>query len=207
MKPTADGPMTHGAYATDPVPPRHRGWRSLQWWPGVVGLAFAAFVALDIFRGAERGGDLAPIVAASGLVYLAAAALEKPSAAWPVFFLSVIVITIAKIGVTGFDATWLLLGLAIFFVSYGVLRGATRPVGGFPLQTIAMAAFGAVAAIALMLHGDLGAYLVAAGLFAHAAWDVYHHFTNKVVVRSLAEFCFVLDTALAVAIVVATLQG
>jgi hypothetical protein len=38
----------------------------------------------------------------------------------------------------------------------------------------AMMAFGAVAVIALMLHGDLGAYLVAAGLFAHAAWDVCH---------------------------------
>jgi len=34
--------------------------------------------------------------------------------------------------------------------------------------------------------------------------DVHHHRTNRVVVRSLAEFCLVLDTALAVAIVIVT---
>jgi hypothetical protein len=42
---------------------------------------------------------------------------------------------------------------------------------------------------------------------AHAGWDVYHHVKNKVVVRSMAEFCFVLDTALAIVIVLATLSG
>jgi hypothetical protein len=48
---------------------------------------------------------------------------------------------------------------------------------------------------------------VAGGLLAHAAWDIYHHRANKVVVRSMAEFCFVLDTLLAAAIVAATLIG
>ena len=46
--------------------------------------------------------------------------------------------------------------------------------------------------------------LVAAGLLGHAAWDAYHHRVNRVVVRSMAEFCLVLDTALAVAIVIVT---
>ncbi|HKO85266.1 MAG TPA: hypothetical protein VJ140_12080, partial [Actinomycetota bacterium] len=54
------------------------------------------------------------------------------------------------------------------------------------------------------ITSELGAYLVAAGLLGHAAWDVYHHRTNRVVVRLLAEFCLVLDTALAVAIVIVT---
>jgi hypothetical protein len=207
MNPMADGPITSSPLHADSAASARRGWRSLQWWPTAVGLGFAVFVALDMFRGNEQGGDLAAVVAASGFVYLAAAALEKPSAAWPVFFLSVIAITLAKMGVIGFDATWLLFGLAALFVAYGLLRGVTRPAGSLPLQTIAMVGFGAVAAIALMLHGDLGAYVVAAGLLGHAAWDVYHHWANKVVVRSLAEFCFVLDTALAVAIIIATLRG
>ncbi|MGH8167914.1 MAG: hypothetical protein ACREQ1_11785, partial [Woeseiaceae bacterium] len=51
---------------------------SLQWWPTLAGIGFAAFVAMDMFRGAEQGSDLASIVAASGLVYLAAAALQRP---------------------------------------------------------------------------------------------------------------------------------
>ncbi|GLQ53686.1 hypothetical protein GCM10010862_09450 [Devosia nitrariae] len=170
----------------------------------MVAIAFAAFVALDLFRGEEHGGELASIVAASGLVYLAAAALERPRFAWPVFIGSVVVITAAKLGLVGMDATWILLGLAALFLGYGLLRGAARSADGLPLQTIAMVGFGAVAVVALYLNEVAGAYLVAAGLFAHAAWDVYHHRANKVVARSLAEFCCVLDVLLAAAIVVTT---
>ena len=180
------------------------GWRSLQWWPTLVGIAFAAFVTLDLFRGTEHGGELASIVAASGLVYLAAAALQRPSSAWLMFFMSVVVITVSKIGWIGFDATWVLLGLAGLFVAYGLLRGAWRSAGGLPLQALAMLAFGATAVVALYANEIVGAFLVAAGLLAHAAWDAYHHRANKVVTRSLAEFCFVLDTLLAASIVVAT---
>jgi hypothetical protein len=66
---------------------------------------------------------------------------------------------------------------------------------------------GAVAAIGLISNTVVGAYLVAAGLLAHAVWDVHHHRVNKVVTRSLAEFCFVLDTLLALAIVIVTVRG
>lgn len=183
------------------------GWRSLQWWPTLAGLAFAGYVAADLFGGKENGRDLAPVVAASGLVYLAAAALHKPSMAWPAFFASVLVITAAKLGWIGWNATWVLLALAALLFAYGLLRGRSRPAGGLPLQTVAMAGFGAAAAIALYVNETAGASLVAAGLFAHAAWDVYHHRANRVVVRSMAEFCCVLDIALAVAIVVATIRG
>lgn len=183
------------------------GWRSLQGWPALLGAAFAAFVAFDMFRGEERGQDLASIVAASALVYLCAAAVGKPGFAWAALLGSVIVITVSKMGLVGIEATWLLLGLALLFGGYGLLRGATRPFGGLPLQSIAMIAFGAVAGVALFIDQTAGAYLVAAGLVAHAGWDVYHHRANRVVVRSLAEFCLVLDLALAAAIVVATMQA
>jgi hypothetical protein len=180
------------------------GVSSLQWWPALVGVGFAAFVAFDLFSGEERGGELAPIVAASGLVYLAAAALERPSASWLVFFVSVVVITAGKMGFIGVDATWVLLATAAAFLGYGVVYGTHRRSGGLPLQTIAMVAFGAIAAIALYASQTAGAYLVAGGLFAHAAWDVYHHSVNKVVSRSMAEFCCILDISLAVAIIIAT---
>ena len=87
------------------------------------------------------------------------------------------------------------------------LRDATRMTDGLPLQTIAMVVFAAVAAISLYLNETAGAYLVAAGLFAHAAWDVYHYWANKVVPRSMAEFCCVLDVSLAAAIVIVTMGG
>jgi hypothetical protein len=183
------------------------GWRSLQWWPTLAGIAFAAFVSIDMFTGEESGRKIGPVVAASGLVYLAAAALQNRLTAWIVFFVSVLVITAAKLGWAQFDATWALLGLAGLFLIYGLVRGAMRPSYGLPLQTIAMIGFGAIAAIALYIDEVAGAYLVAAGLFGHAAWDVYHHRANRVVGRSMAEFCFVLDIALALAIVVTTAQG
>jgi hypothetical protein len=175
----------------------------LQYWPTLAGIALAAFVAYDMARGSE----LASILAASGLVYLAAAALGKPSAAWPLFLMTFIVITADSAGWIDVDATWVLLVLAGLFVVYGLLRAGGRVASGLPLQTIAMIACGVAAACALLVNERLGAYLVAAGLLAHAAWDAYHHWTNKVVVRSMAEFCFVLDTLLAVAIVVVTLRS
>ena len=87
---------------------------------------------------------------------------------------------------------------------YGLLRGAGSPGYGLPLQTLGLLGFGAATGAALVITPELGAYLVAAGLLGHAAWDVHHHRTNRVVLRSLAEFCLVLDTALAAAIVIVT---
>ncbi len=165
----------------------------------MVGIGLASFIALDT----PSGGDLAPILAASGLVYLGAAALRKPPAAWPLFFGSFVVIAATRVGIATFDATAVFLGLAVLLIGYGVLQGAARPFGGLPLQAIAMGGVGMAAGIALRVGADAGAYLVAAGLLGHAAWDVYHHRVNKVVVRSMAEFCCVLDTLLAIAIVVA----
>jgi hypothetical protein len=181
-------------------------WRAIKWWPTLGAIAFAAFVASDLFQGEETGVDLAPIVAASGLVYLAAAALDAPKLAWPAFFVSVLVITGAKLGFVDVNATWLLLALAALCVATGLVRGLSRA-GKLPVQTLAMLVFGAIAALALFTNERLGAALVAAGLFAHAGWDVYHHWKDKVVVRSLAEFCFVLDTALALAIVATLLRS
>jgi hypothetical protein len=64
--------------------------------------------------------------------------------------------------------------------------------------------FGAAAGAALMINQEPGAALVAADLLGYAAWDGWHHRTNRVAVRSLAEFCLAPDAALAVAIVIVT---
>lgn len=178
-------------------------------WPSLAAIGLTALTAFDL----SEGNELAPIVVASGLVYLGAAALRKPAMAWPVFFGTFVILAVAKfLPVVESSApdnapTWVLLGLAVVFLIYGLARGAVRPAEGLPLQTIAMAAFGATAAVAVLVNSTAGAYLVAAGLFGHAAWDVYHHRINKVVVRSMAEFCFVLDTLLAVIIVIVTVRG
>jgi hypothetical protein len=168
--------------------------------PTLAGLGFAALIAVDLVSGVE----LAAVLAASAAVYLGAAALQRPAAAWPLFFATVAVITIARLLEDGFEPTWVILAGAVALLIHGLRRGAGRPGYGLPLQTVALVGFGAAAGAALMITPELGAYLVAAGLLGHAAWDVHHHRTNRVVVRSLAEFCMALDTALAVTIVIVT---
>jgi hypothetical protein len=171
-------------------------------WPTLAGLAFAALVALDLVSGVE----LAPVLAAAAAVYLGAAALQRPATAWPLFFATVAVITVARLLDDRFEPTWVILTSAVALLIYGLLRGAGRPGHGLPLQIVGLIGFGAAAAAALTITPELGAYLVAAGLLGHAAWDAHHYRTNRVVVRSLAEFCLALDTALAVAIVIVTAQ-
>jgi hypothetical protein len=162
-------------------------------------------------KAGERNGpvtrNIQAVVAASGLVYLAAAALELPWVSWPGFFASVVVITLVRLDLVPVEATWALLAVAALFAAIGLARAVHRPIGDLPLQALAMTVFGATAAVALLVSPFIRALLVAAALFAHAGWDVFHHVKNKVMVRSMAEFCFVLDSVLGLAIVIVTLRG
>jgi hypothetical protein len=47
--------------------------------------------------------------------------------------------------------------------------------------------------VALYVEPVLGGMLVAIGLLGHAAWDAVHYLRDRVVTRSYAEFCAVLD--------------
>lgn len=52
----------------------------------------------------------------------------------------------------------------------------------------------------MALPTEVGRYLVAAGLLGHAAWDAVHWHADKIVARSFAEWCAVLDIALGLGI-------
>ncbi|MEV0245301.1 hypothetical protein AB0H76_01795 [Nocardia sp. NPDC050712] len=163
-------------------------------WPTLAGVLFAAATAYDL----ATGVDLAQIVAASALIYLGAAALGRQSTAWPLFLGTFVVITLAKIA--GFDGTVVLLAVAVPLAIYAVVKRRD-----ITAQGLGVLAFGAVALTALVVNEQLGAYLVAAGLLGHTAWDIYHFRVDRVVARSMAEFCMVLDTLLALAIIVVEL--
>ena len=167
-------------------------------WPTTAAVVVAALTVYDL----DEGTALAPVLAASGLVYLGAAAARRPAAAWPVFGGTFVLITIGKL--TGMDPTVVLLAVAAVTAVVGLVHAGVRPSHAMPLQLLGMAVAGGLAAGALAVAPAAGAYLVAAGLLGHAAWDVHHHRTGRVVSRSLAEFCLVIDTLLAVAIVVLT---
>lgn len=167
-------------------------------WPTAAAIVVAALTAYGLTEGAE----LAPILALSGLIYLGAAALRRPLAAWPLLLVTFLVLTAFKVLDGPAIPTWIFLGLAVLFIAYGLVRGAIRPAGGLPLQALAMVVVAAIALLTLLINDTAGAILVAIGLLGHAAWDVYHHRVNRVVVRSFAEFCFVIDTLVAGAMLV-----
>jgi hypothetical protein len=55
--------------------------------------------------------------------------------------------------------------------------------------------------VALYVEPDLGGMLVAIGLLGHAAWDAVHYVRNRVVTRSYAEFCAVVDLLVGAAVI------
>ena len=170
-------------------------------WPTWLAIGLAVLVGLDLGDGA----DLAQTLPAMALVYLTAAALRRPSAAWPSAAAAVLVIFATEAVAGDRVATWVLIGLAVPLLAYAMWAGTKRADRSLLSPAIAMVGFAAVAAVALGVSDDVGAYLVAAGLLGHTAWDGYHLWANKAVVRSYAECCCVLDAGFAVAIVLVTL--
>ena len=166
----------------EPVRSSERPWIARR-WPAIAGVAMAAFAAYGI----DTGADVAPIVTASAFVYLGSAALQRRTAAWPVFAVSFVVVGVGS-NVDGVNATWVMVALAAVLAVYGVIRGALRPSWGLPLQAGALVVLAAAALVAVEAKQTLAGVLVAVGLLAHAAWDTYHHHANRVVVRSMAEF-------------------
>lgn len=170
-------------------------------WPAVLGL----LVAIGSAYGMSDGREAATVLTASGFVYLAAAVFGRRGAAWPAFWVTFVLIGLGS--VLDLDPVPWMLSIAIVLLAAALVRGATRPAWAVPLQAGAMLVVGTLALLAVRVDPVLGGLLVAAGLLAHAAWDVHHHRTGRVVSLSLAEFCAVLDVALAAVVIVVTVTA
>ncbi|UOQ90511.1 hypothetical protein MUN74_06245 [Agromyces endophyticus] len=174
-------------------------------WPKIWPAALGVLVAAGTAYGLTDARQVAPVVAASGLVYLAAAATGRRWAAWVAFGATFIVIGLAKF--TELDATFAMLVLAAALFVVGLVGRPTRPWWALPLQSVAMLVLGVVAVVATLADATVGGLIVAVALLAHAGWDVYHHRTGRVVDRSLAEFCAVLDVLVAVVVAFVALSA
>jgi Ni/Fe-hydrogenase subunit HybB-like protein len=64
-----------------------------------------------------------------------------------------------------------------------------------------MVGFGVLALAGLVVDPDLGRYLVAAGFLLHGVWDFVYFKLDRVVARSHAEWCGVLDVIIAAELV------
>jgi hypothetical protein len=105
--------------------------------------------------------------------------------------------------------TWLLPALALAYLILGAARGQLKRRGVLALQLAGVAAFSLCAVAAAVVEPAVGHYVVAAGWFGHAIWDVAHHrdlahhAATGVVPRAYAECCFVLDLLVGASLIVA----
>jgi hypothetical protein len=179
-----------------------RTYRTRRWsgvlkhrWPTALGVAVAALTVFDLQVDAGFVASLSTLVGFIALVYLGSAALGRRWSAWVVLLAGLPVVALAP----GVAAVVFLLA-ALVFVALGVARGRQRVPGGLSLQSAGMLGFGAIALAALYVDTVLGACLVAFALFGHAAWDAFHYLRDRVVARSYAEFCGIVDLLLGAAI-------
>ena len=197
---SSDHATTNDSHHAQQTPNRRR-WTDvlMHRWPTALGIAVAALAAFDL----QDGLEFAALIVLMALVYLGAAALGRRWSAWAVL-LAGIPIAFFIPSTSEVVPSVVLLVAALVFLVLGVARGQWQRPGGLPLQTAGMLAFGSTALVALYVNPALGGKLVAVALIGHAAWDAYHLLRNRVVSRSYAEFCAVLDLLLGVAILFMT---
>ena len=169
-------------------------------WPTALGIALVALAAFDV----QDGLEFAALTVIMALVYLGAAALNRRWSAWVVLLAGLLLANFIP-SISGIDPSVVLLVAAPVFLVLGVARGQWQRPGGLPLQTAGMLAFGSTVLVALFyVDPDLGGKLVGIAILGHAAWDAYHYLRNRVVPRSYAEFCAVVDLLLGAAILFMT---
>lgn len=142
----------------------------------------------------SSGGDVWPALLTPVVVYLAAAALAEPSTAWPVLGGVMAILVVSK--VLGTQEWWALVVGSLAFVVAAVVRGRAWEGGDLLQQLLLFLILGGFAVAADHADVRIGGILVAAGLIIHGLWDIVLHRRNRVVSRSLSEFCAVLDLTL-----------
>ncbi|MEV4120260.1 hypothetical protein [Micromonospora sp. NPDC049645] len=102
---------------------------------------------------------------------------------------------------------WTMLVLPGGYLLIGVARRTLRGPGVLAAQLAGLVAWVALTVVAVVVGGRAAAWLVAFGWLAHAGWDLAHHRGARVVPRGYAEWCGVLDLALAAVMVLAILSA
>lgn len=168
-------------------------------WPTVLALVMSALT----FGGGESAEGVASfsqILLLLPLLYLVVAKLQRREATWPLLVAGLaLVIGLRVLDVIAPAAVFAAMAL-IVLVWAAVDRQLFRS-GTFQIQALGMLGFGALGLIALAVDPDLARYLVATGWLLHGVWDFIHLKLNKVVARSFAEWCGVVDVVIAIELV------
>jgi hypothetical protein len=177
-------------------------------WPTALAVAAAVGVVLVIVLFANEADYFGASIATMAGIYLFAYGLGRPWTAWLAFLLLSALVTILQFahthGVLPFDAPVGMAAVVAVLWLWAVVRRRFTDRPTFAVQTAGAAGFAAVTLLCVAVQPRLGALLAGVGILAHAAWDAYHWRTGKVVHRSWAEFCLVLDLIVGAALIIAT---
>lgn len=158
-------------------------------WPTALGILSAVLTL--------GGGSMAAQVSGLGetllflpLIYLVMARSGRRGLTWPALALAfalIIGLRAAEVPVVAVAVP-----LAAAALAWSVIGHVPHPTT-VRVQALGMLAFGTLGLVALAVDPDLGIYLVAAGWFFHGVWDFVHLRLDRVVSRSYAEWCGILD--------------
>ncbi|TDB97152.1 hypothetical protein [Actinomadura sp. 7K534] len=172
-------------------------WKLARRWPTAVALAAAVLVwGGGLGDAADAVSGLGPVVLLLALEYLILNQIGRREASWPVIGGMVAAVFVIEL-LDVVDLTTVAVAAALVLLVWGAVTGTANRRGSFGIQAAGMLGFGAIALVAMAVDPDLGRYLVAAGWLLHGIWDAAHLKLDRVVSRSYAEACGVLDVAVA----------
>ncbi|SHN47077.1 hypothetical protein [Cryptosporangium aurantiacum] len=169
----------------------------LRRWPTAAALVAAVLIWSDVGDLTDTIADLGPLVLLLALEYLILNQIGRRGASWPVVGGMVVVIVLLDLLDVVSLSTALVVAALVLLVA-GAVTGTPNGRASFGIQAAGMVGFGAIALVGLAVDPDLGRYLIAAGWLAHGVWDAVHWKLERVVSRSYAEACFVVDIAVGV---------
>jgi hypothetical protein len=177
------------------TPARRRLTTVVRRWPTALAVGMSA-LTMDpsgADSSVEAYGEILPFLA---LLYLIVAALRRRGASWPVLIAGFAGITVLELlGVVAPSSA--AVAVALVVLVWSAVSGRLTESGTLRVQALGMLGFGALALIGLAVDPQLGRYVVAAGWFLHGIWDFVHLRLDRVVSRSYAEWCGVVDVLVA----------
>ncbi|WP_049566097.1 hypothetical protein [Nonomuraea sp. SBT364] len=168
-------------------------------WPTALALA-ATGLTFGGAGSAEGVAGLAQALPLLPLLYLVMAKLRRRAATWPGVGIGLAVVVGLRMLDVVQPAT-VLTAIALVVLVWAGVDGQLRRDGTFRVQALGMLLFGGLALAGLAVDPELARYLVAAGWFFHGVWDFVHLKLDKVVARSFAEWCGVVDIMIAAQLV------
>ncbi|MBM7784235.1 hypothetical protein [Tenggerimyces flavus] len=162
-------------------------------WPTLVALP----VGVDSFFGEitpDTVSTLADAMLLLPMIYVVVEALKRRWLTWPILLAALPAFAGLKLQ-NVVDPSIVILAVTLAAAIWGSAHGRHRE-ADFRLQLGGMVLFGALAVGGQLVDPDLARYLVALGWVGHGVWDIVHLIRDKVVARSFAEWCAVVDFAI-----------